>query len=207
MSRILIYLHGLGSSGQSTKSEALVEALAPFGVTVICPDLPIEPDEVSKIVKGIVLEHCTTNLEQVVFCGTSLGGFYSSYFGEIFDAPYVIANPVTSPATAFNKYLTDPPISWVTKLPIQITKKTISDLSTFERCIKHPTMSLATVFLAKDDDVVPYQPAAIRFSRANLIITEDGGHRYELHWTRVINEIKKLYQISPGEINVGSTPT
>lgn len=197
MSKILICLHGLGSKGKTSKSDALRSVLEPLGITVLTPDLPNDPAEVSIMIKNLVEN---LDIENLVFCGTSLGGFYSSYFGEIFDAPYVIANPVISPSTAFTKYLNNPPISWVTKAPINIKQSDLDVFDSMEFQISNPTGVLANVFLAKDDEVVPYKPVAERFKfAATLQITDTGGHRYEENWDEVIKCVTSIFKVSKSD--------
>lgn len=195
MSKVLVYLHGLGSVGKSAKSDALRAALEPLGITVLTPDLPIDPTEVQALVKDLVRSLLDENvIEKMVFCGTSLGGFYSSYFGEIFDTPYVIINPATSPSKAFAGYLGDPPISWATGKPLEIKQSMLNVFAQLESEIEDPTGVLANVFLAKDDDVVPYEAAVERFKyAATLDITETGGHRYESNWDEVIKCVASLF--------------
>ena len=190
--KVLVYLHGLGSKGKSDKSDALRAALEPMGIKVLTPNLPINPSEVDRLVKDLVIDEME-NLEKLVFCGTSLGGFYSSYFGEIFDAPYVITNPATNPSTTFEQYLDNPPVSWATGKPLDINRETLNTFAAMESAVI-PTGILANVFLAKDDEVVPYEVAAEKYKyAATLDITKNGGHRYEENWGEVIKCVTSLF--------------
>ena len=194
MSKILIYLHGLGSRGKSEKSDMLKETLSPLGISVLAPDLTTEPAEVIKLIKSIIHDLWEERkLEKVVFCGTSLGGFFSTYFGEIFDAPYVVVNPVVRPSIAFQRYLDHPPKSWVTGDDIVFTEKTLADYATMEALIKQPDQNNAHVFLAKDDAVIPYLATAEKWKHSHLTITESGGHRYDSEWNLVIDKVKQLF--------------
>ena len=190
MAKILIYLHGLGSKGDSPKSRALTDALRPLGIEVIAPDLELDPILVIKQVRDIVYSH---DIEQLTFCGTSLGGFYAAVFGEVFDAKYVAVNPAISPATSFERYLTNPPVSWVDGKPILFNEELLASYRRIEEAIKKPSGYLANIFVAEDDDVVPYKPTVELFKYASFLeCTSDGGHRYDLNWDRVIARVKDI---------------
>ena len=94
----IIYLHGFGSAGASPKVDALKAA---FGAeNVFAPDLPFDPNQVITIVKDIIhARYLQTNWknDKLIFVGTSLGGFYANYFGQLYDCPAVLVNPSTMP--------------------------------------------------------------------------------------------------------------
>jgi predicted esterase YcpF (UPF0227 family) len=193
MAKVVIYLHGLGSRGQSAKSELLREALREIDVELIAPDLPLDPTAVVEIVKDLVTSRFMRgDLEKLVFCGTSLGGFYSTYFGEIFDAPYVAVNPVVSPSEAFKRHLNNPPLNYVTNTPLEFSQSILDSFKNLEAETSKPSGVLANVFLAKDDDVVPYDSPLQHYKHADVTVTQDGGHRYDSRWSLVIERVKKL---------------
>lgn len=191
--KLLIYLHGLGSCGDTPKTQALREAMQPLGVKVVAPDLPVDPAEVLGIISDLVAEHLD-DLEKVVFMGTSLGGFYSIYAGETFDAPYLVVNPALTPSVSLAKYLITPTKSWVNGEDLPITNETIINFARLENALpKHATGVLGKAFLARDDDVIPIGPALQFFKHARYTVTETGGHRFEEEWPRVIEAVKQLF--------------
>ena len=195
MSKVLVYLHGLGSKGQTLKSEALKAVLAKNDVKFIAPDLPLDPklvvDHIRQEVTQIYLDSGITKL---VFCGTSLGGFYSAYFGESFDAEYVAINPVIHPSEAFRRYIETPSLNYASDLPLEMQPEMLIELAKMEKMIEKPNGYLANIFLAADDDVVPYQSAMNHFKYARwLKVTQDGGHRYDVNWPAVIARVSALF--------------
>jgi hypothetical protein len=184
----VIYLHGFGSSGNSAKSQALK---AVFGDDhVISPDLPIDPDAVIEVVSTIIREN---EDYPIVFVGTSLGGFYAHYFSTKFDAPCVLVNPST-----------EPDVTMVARLGVNKNYSTGKDFVVEEEFLaKWKAMKaeiengqnggLIDLFLAADDDVLDSVVAKrnIPFAKS-LTETADGGHRYDLHWDKVIEKLKEI---------------
>lgn len=195
--KVLVYLHGLGSFGRRPVGQsAKITALDKLdGIKVFAPDLPINPDGVCTVVKSFVQEQYDTgNLGKLVFCGTSLGGFYSNYFGELYDAPYVIANPALSPSNSLKRCLESPPVDWLSGKVLPFAQEYLDIFTLMEDLTEHPTPNLANVFLAKDDTVISYEPTAEKFKLAStLCITETGGHRYDTQWDAVVERVQSLF--------------
>ena len=191
MSKNIIYLHGLGSKGDSLKSRELRNVFTPLGVNIIAPDLPIDPTHVRNLVDSIVKS--IDDIQMLSFCGTSLGGFYASFFGEVYDAPYVIVNPALNPSKTFLPYVTNPPPDFSSGGVLTITENDLKYFSVLESRIAVPTGTLANVFLAKDDKVIPYKAALEKFKYAtSLTVTETGGHRFESEWNLVVERLKQI---------------
>ena len=75
---MILYLHGFNSSPQSHKAKLLGRYLAERGLAAhyACPSLPpLAPDAVREIERSLTQEH-------LCFVGSSLGGFYATYFAE-----------------------------------------------------------------------------------------------------------------------------
>lgn len=70
MMKVLIYLHGLGSSGQSSTVISLRELLP--GWEIISPDIPLHPQEALPMLRQL----CKEKKPQLVV-GTSMGGMYA----------------------------------------------------------------------------------------------------------------------------------
>ena len=76
--RHLIYLHGFGSSPESTKARFFAERLRPFGIDVRCPDLN-EPDfstlTTTRMIAQVEQEMALLPPGPMALVGSSLGGF------------------------------------------------------------------------------------------------------------------------------------
>lgn len=76
--RHLIYLHGFGSSPESTKARLFAERLSAFGTDVRCPDLN-QPDfstlTTTRMIAQVEQEMAALAPGPIVLVGSSLGGF------------------------------------------------------------------------------------------------------------------------------------
>lgn len=190
---MIVYLHGFGSSGNSVKVDALI---AKFGADqVFAPDLPIDPSEVNSIIVKHIGDWYTTRdpKDKLVFVGTSLGAFYASFFAHTFDAPAVIVNPSIRP----NESLVDKVgrnVNNVTKEEFWLTIAHLDKLKYMREYLKNNYKGvLIHLFVAKDDEVIPYYEMLNWYQyTASTHIEETGGHRFAEHWDKVVDKVAEL---------------
>jgi predicted esterase YcpF (UPF0227 family) len=185
---VIIYFHGFGSVGDTPKSFKLKEK---FGAdNVIAPDLPIDPIEVIKLVDDIV--NNLTNCNDIVFVGTSLGGFYANYFSKKYRLNCVLINPSTNPSLTLKRKL-GLNTNYATKKTFEVKQEYIDSWREMEEEVLNTDNSLVHLFLAKNDEVLNYHAALNMFFDSHEIkITDNGGHRYDMHWDKVIEVISEL---------------
>lgn len=190
---MIIYLHGFASVGNSPKVKMLNEA---FGKdNVLAPDLPFDPAKVGMLVRGYI-HTCIQQAnpgEKIILVGTSLGGFYANYFGQLYDCPVVLINPSVRPNEALRKRIgINKNFATGEEFMVSIAHMEALD-SMRDLAASTYNGALVNLFVAKDDDVVPYEAAleALPY-RAFTMITETGGHRFTEHMPSVIGRIKEL---------------
>lgn len=185
----IIYLHGFASVGKGPKYDALCAALPEH--EVLAPDLPIDPDEVIKKVKDLV-----RNVTQypLLFVGTSLGGFWANYFAHVFDTPCVLVNPSMNPSIGMKCRIGKRFENYITGEPIYISEEILNrfaELEEEEKILRNGY--LINLFVAEDDDVLPYKETLKLVPyHASCIVTSDGGHRFEKNWPLVLIKVKNL---------------
>lgn len=185
----IFYLHGFGSVGNSAKSQAIRSAFPKD--TVISPDLPVNPNEIIKIVTKLVKESIS---RPVVFIGTSLGGFWANFFAQRFDAPCVLINPATNPAVTLAVGVGKVAVNYKTKAEFTITSDDIEQYATCKTETDARTNgNLINLFLAEDDDVIDYKQTldSIPYFKSR-VITKTGGHRYDNEWPVVIGKLSEM---------------
>jgi predicted esterase YcpF (UPF0227 family) len=185
----VIYLHGFASVGESPKSQSLRDALSEH--VVFAPDLPVNPNEVIQKVNDLV-----RNVESwpLVFVGTSLGGFWANYFSQKYDAPCVLVNPALTPSKTLYEWVGKSAKNYSTGQSVEVTLTDIEHFSNYEKEINRDQNGyLIHLFAAKDDEVISYLDVLtqIRYTNSTLV-TEDGGHRFESHWSMVVDKVKEL---------------
>ena len=186
----IIYLHGFASQGDSAKSRALRSAFEPEN-QIFSPDLPINPSETKKIIDQIVR---SAKSYPIIFVGTSLGGFWANYFSHKYDAPCVIVNPSTQPSKSMYGRVGQKIKNYANNNDITVTDKDVEEFSSFEQqAADLHNGQLVNLFLAKDDNVIPYKDTLDNLKYTNsLTITDDGGHRYDQNWNLVIDKINDI---------------
>jgi predicted esterase YcpF (UPF0227 family) len=189
---MIVYLHGFASSGASDKVTALKER---FGDDkVIAPDLPFDPDEVFSLMHNIVHNFMKTRGpdEKLVFVGTSLGAFYANHFGHLYDSCAVLVNPSVTPSETLKEKL-GPNKNYHTGEEFLVSLAhldKLDDMREYVRRIYEP--SLISLFVAKDDEVIPYESMLEGFPYATTAILENGGHRFTEHWDLVVDRVESL---------------
>ena len=81
--KTIVYLHGYGSSSQSSTVKYLVKKMPECNV--IAPDIPIDPVEALPFLKN----YCANNQADLII-GTSMGGMYAM---QLTDYPRICVNP------------------------------------------------------------------------------------------------------------------
>jgi predicted esterase YcpF (UPF0227 family) len=179
----IVYLHGLGSVGDSEKSQA-IRARFP-DCTVLAPDLsPMCFVEVMKLLHEV--PH-----DDYVFVGTSLGGFWANVFAHLTSSPGVLVNPSITPSLSLRK-------GWaynhITKEPFEITHEMLQEIKGAEEILRRIyNGKLINLFLAEDDDIIPFEQTLYTLKDPkSVLITKDGGHRYAIHWDKVLDKVAEL---------------
>lgn len=188
---MIVYLHGFASSGKSPKVDMLKQR---FGdANVLAPDLPFDPVKVKEIVHDIVMDFYKNGKGKLIFVGTSLGGFYATYFSKVYDCPAVIVNPSVNPTESLNDKV-GVNVNHVTREEFLVSIVDLNTLGTWRKTIKENyNGKLVNLFVAKDDEVLDYQMMLDAYPHTNHVtITDDGGHRYNKHWNLVVDHIDTL---------------
>jgi predicted esterase YcpF (UPF0227 family) len=191
----IVYLHGFASSGSSPKVDDLVRQ---FGQdNVFSPDLPIDPQEVCKIVDKIVVNWLNTrsfgSSDRLIFVGTSLGAFYANYFAHYYDCPAILVNPSIKPNETLRNRLGSNK-NYMSGEEFVVTMAYLDEMDKMRSFIEsNYNGSLISLFVAKDDDVIPYELTLDALPHCSAItVTETGGHRFNDHWSLVLSRITEL---------------
>ena len=164
----ILYLHGFGSCGKGNKSTELKRY---FGTEhVLSPDLPYAPYEAISYIASLLK---VENIDIVI--GSSLGGFYATYFAEKYNMKAILLNPSTQP--------------WKTLAPYVGLQNRFCDEEVFEFKSSYLTQleALAVrvnngeymVLLQSEDEVLDYTKAQSLYNNHKIIVEYGGNHRFE----------------------------
>jgi len=172
----IIYLHGFRSSPMSIKGQQLKHYCAKLDdVHVHLPDLNLSPDQVIKRVFTLIE---TLQNQKVVLVGSSLGGFYATYFVAKYACPVVLINPAMQPWQLFQD------LFGIERIPLKVTESWTLDHDQLQQLqsiadtkLHHADKIL--VLLQQGDEVLDYRQAQRYYSAArpsSLILTDANGN-------------------------------
>lgn len=145
-------------------------------IDVHLPDLNKPPEHVLRDVSKLIE---SLPLDQVTLVGSSLGGFYATYFVAKYGCPAVLINPAMQPWQLFED------LFGIEQIPLKVTDSWTLDAdqlqqlqSIAETKLKHADKIL--VLLQRGDEVLDYHQAQRYYNAAQpsaLILTDaDGNH-------------------------------
>ena len=165
---MILYIHGFASCGDSNKTKLLREKFQ----GVLCPDVPVDPDEAIAFLQKIVIAN---NISLII--GSSLGGYYAAHLAQKLDVKAVLLNPSTQPFLTLAPYVGTNEF-FCSGETFEWTKEHIAKLMTYaisKNSIKVPVL----VLLQKGDEVLDYTQAATVYENYEVVIQEGGNHRFE----------------------------
>lgn len=139
----LLYLHGLGSSGQA----ATAKGLAHEGFTVIAPDYLPEMCRASLAQLSLQVEQAQPD----VIVGTSMGGYYALKLAERFAIPVVAVNVCYQPELLLAKYLHEPAMNFQTGQPIIFTAEMLAQFAPLQPSL----INAPTIVIGRNDELIP----------------------------------------------------
>jgi predicted esterase YcpF (UPF0227 family) len=173
---LFVYLHGFKSSPLSTKAQltkAAIEERIQAGESIAwhCPQLPPSPRQAIQMVKEHIERQTFSTLS---FMGSSLGGYYATYFGELFDSKVSLLNPAIEPARDLEKYIGEQK-SWHQDEVFHFLPEYINELQ--EIYVEKITQANRYFLLAaKGDEVLDWREMVAKYPDAHQLILEGGDH-------------------------------
>ena len=173
----IIYLHGFQSSPMSKKGQQLQQYCTNVEhADVHLPDLNKPPKHVLRDISKLIER---LPLDQVRLVGSSLGGFYATYFVAKYGCPAVLINPAMQPWQLFED------LFGIEQIPLKVTDSWTLDADQLQQLqsiadtkLKHADKIL--VLLQRGDEVLDYRQAQRYYNAAQpsaLILTDaDGNH-------------------------------
>ena len=175
MNRTVLYFHGFASSSNSNKAKVLEKYISKNykSAEIIIPDL----DNNFKLAVSQI--HILINRAKypIVFVGSSLGGYYASYFSTKLKTKSVLINPAIPPLKDFEIYLGENE-NYITGEKFTITPEDIRYIRKMSYK-KYTNAENTYVLLESGDEVLKYKETAKYFSGSYLDIIYGGSHSYE----------------------------
>lgn len=172
----LIYLHGLGSNGQSSTARGLAE----LGFDVVSPDYRPQFYTESMAQLSTLVDHRQPSL----ISGTSMGGYYALKLFEHFALPSIAINPCFDPASLLQKYLDQPAHDYVTDTPIPFDQAMLDAFELISSTNGQQPEALQIV-IGRNDNVIP-APEQKRFC------LQQGWEWSEVDWGHRVDNVRQM---------------
>ena len=189
---MLLYIHGFNSSPQSFKANQTAQYLAENHpeVEFVCPQLPPHAvdalqllgelfDKNQKVIKGIV--------------GSSLGGYFASYFVEKYSVKSVLVNPAVRPAELFCDYLGEQ-LNPYTNERYVLTESDLQEI----QAVDTPTIKNVDCYWLlqqQGDEVLDYRQAVEKYARCRQTVEAGGDHSFQ-GFERFLPDIARFFDLS-----------
>ncbi|MDA7851275.1 esterase [Gammaproteobacteria bacterium] len=190
MTKTILYFHGFKSSSKSSKAQSLKNFIAKNtkNTKIIIPDL----DDNFQNAHNQIEELIRLSGSNIVFMGSSLGGYYASYFSQKFKKKAVLINPAVHPLKDFEVHLGENE-NYSSGNKFNISSKEISFVRTLSYK-KLLTPNDLLILLESGDEILKYNKSASYFSGAYIDITFGGNHSYSSFKSK-FHKIQKFLDI------------
>ncbi len=178
---MILYIHGFGSSGKGEKAELFRNYFHSLGVPFIAPSLSYVPELAIHTLEEII----AVATEPVFLIGSSLGGNYSLYLSQKYNLKAVLINPAIAPRKALRNipkaknYYDGTLFEWLD-----------SHIEMLEQFDTNHEGENTLLLLQKADDILDYNEALTKLTKAELILEEGGSHSFDdiqRHFERIKN--------------------
>lgn len=169
---MLVYLHGFNSSPASHKAQVLKSYLDQrgLGAGYACPALPDTPAEAVRTVERTI---AGCEPRALTLIGSSLGGYYATWFAEKLGCRAVLLNPAITPHVGLAAFL-GPQRNLHTGAPYELTRAHLEGWRGL--MVERIDPEKYLLLLETGDEVLDWREAARRYEGARTVIRQGGDH-------------------------------
>ncbi len=172
---MIVYLHGFNSAPASFKAGLVGDELARRGRgnEFVCPALPWRFRDAQAVI-DTTLQSLTGR--PVCLVGSSLGGFYATFFAEKYSLPAVLVNPAVLPFHGLANYL-GAQRNLYTGEEYVLEAGHIDELLALD--VPLPTRPERYLLLVRTgDEVLDYREAVMKFATSPQVAIQGGDHAF-----------------------------
>jgi hypothetical protein len=169
---MLIYLHGFNSSPASHKALLLQAHMAAVGLArhYACPALPHSPQAAVRVIDDEIGRH---DRRKVTLVGSSLGGFYATWFAEKYALRAVLIQPATHPHIGLEALLGTQQ-NLHTGERYELTRAHLEGWRAL--AVEHVDPERYLLLLETGDEVLDWRAAARKYEGARMVVRDGGDH-------------------------------
>ncbi len=191
---MILYLHGLNSSGASEKATRLRAALAP--IEVLSPSYPAhQPQAAIEHLGGWLsaLRRMRGTTGPCLWVGSSMGGFYGRYLARAFPVDHlVLINPALRPWELFAPFRGERMLT-ASGLPYEVGDALVEGSRPFGVAAEDESSPPTTLFMDQGDELIDWRIAAeVYRGRGRLYLFPGGDHAFA-HLEEAVPIIRDSY--------------
>ena len=170
----LLYIHGFNSSPQSMKAELTRKYIAENHpeVNFYCPQVIPAPNSAIEQLENII---ALEPIDSWYIVGSSLGGYFATYFAEKYQIKVVLINPAVKPFDLMADILPEQ-VNPYTKERYQVLAQHVDELKALEQ--ENISKNNYLVMVQTGDEVLDYQQAVEKYRHCQLVIEQGGDHSF-----------------------------
>jgi len=187
----LLYLHGFTSGPQSHKAQALGARMTARGVgaAFICPQLAHTPAQAAAQIEALIDAH-----RPLALVGSSLGGYFATYFAEAHGLKAVLVNPAVVAHIQLAAYV-GRHANLYTGEEFDFTPQHIDELRALETA-QLSRLNDFWVLLESGDQTLDYRQAVAKYQGARQTVLPGGDHSFT-RWNDYLDAIIDFAGVAP----------
>jgi predicted esterase YcpF (UPF0227 family) len=169
---MLIYLHGFNSSPQSHKAQVLGRYMEErgLGVRYACPALPHQPEQALAVIET---ELARAPKGRATLVGSSLGGFYATWFAQKHGLNVVLINPAIHPHRDLRAFL-GVQQNLHSGEKYELTEAHLSQWA--QLYVTEITPARYLLLVETGDELLDYREAVKKYAGAKQVVVQGGDH-------------------------------
>ena len=191
MNNTILYFHGFKSSSDSTKAKDLHKFISrrTRNTILITPNIHDNFHDAHDQIINLI----ESNQPKIFFMGSSLGGYYASFFSQKFNKKAVLINPAIPPLKDFEMHLGKNK-NYSNGNKFIITKNDIDYIRSlsYKKILKPKNLM---ILLESGDEILNYNDTSSYFSGSHIDILYGGDHSYS-SFKEKFNKIQDFLKIT-----------
>ena len=191
MNNTILYFHGFKSSSDSTKAKDLHKFISrrTRNTILITPNIHDNFHDAHDQIINLI----ESNQPNIFFMGSSLGGYYASFFSQKYNKKAVLINPAIPPLKDFEMHLGKNK-NYSNENKFTITKNDIDYIRSlsYEKILKPKNLM---ILLESGDEILNYNDTSSYFSGSHIDILYGGDHSYS-SFKEKFNKIQDFLKIT-----------
>ena len=191
MNNTILYFHGFKSSSDSTKAKDLHKFISrrTRNTILITPNIHDNFHDAHDQIINLI----ESNQPNIFFMGSSLGGYYASFFSQKYNKKAVLINPAIPPLKDFEMHLGKNK-NYSSGNKFIITKNDIDYIRSlsYKKILKPKNLM---ILLESGDEILNYNDTSSYFSGSHIDILYGGDHSYS-SFKEKFNKIQDFLKIT-----------